>query len=405
MRWSSTVARAAALGLALTLSACATVAEKAPAPPPPAPAPIAAPAPPPPPPPPPPDPRAPLIAHHREQAEALERDGQLRPALDEWKVVLTIDPADAAARKSLTALEGRIERAVTEKIEAAKAALARGVQVEARRQLLAALALDPANKTAFQILQNEAQEPAYITHTVKQGETLASLALRYYGDRSRLEVIWETNQLPPHPKLVAGMTLKIPEIPGVPFVHPEARRPPPAVATPAAPGAAKVEPPKAEATSEEPAKDEYTTVNPLLADAREALDRKDYGDALSGIDRFLAGSPGNQEGLTIKKEALYQQGKTLLAGHQWDESYRTLNQLARLEPNYQDTGALLKQARARAIEQHYRQGVRLYREEKPADAIVEWQAVLALDPEHANAKKNIAQAERLLKALEERMKK
>ncbi len=52
-------------------------------------------------------------------------------------------------------------------------------------------------------------------------------------------------------------------------------------------------------------------MNPLLAEAREALERNDYGDAISGIDKFLAGNPGNHEGLTIKKQALYQQGKTL----------------------------------------------------------------------------------------------
>jgi tetratricopeptide (TPR) repeat protein len=402
VRRDSPGARATVLGLALVMGACATVAEKAP---PPKEVTVAPVVPAPPPPPPPPDPRAPLVARHREQAEALERDGQLRRALDEWKIVLTIDPADAAARQSLTALEGRIERAVTEKIEAGKAALARGAQAEARRQFLAALALDPTNRTAFQVLQNEAREPDFITHTVKQGDTLASLAQRYYGDRSRLEVIWETNQLPPNPKLVAGTILKIPEIPGVPFVQPEAKRPAPATATPAAPSAPKGEVPKGEAGREETAKDEYTTVNPLLAEAREALERNDYGDALSGIDRFLAGNPGNQEGLTVKKLALYRQGKSYLAGQRWEESYRTLTQLARLEPNYQDTAALVKQARTRAIEQHYREGVRLYREEKPAEAIVEWRAVLALDPDHANAKKNIDQAERLLRALEERKKK
>ncbi len=69
------------------------------------------------------------------------------------------------------------------------------------------------------------------------------------------------------------------------------------------------------------------------------------------------------------------------------------------------SSALIKHARTRAIEQRYREGVRLYREEKPAEAIAEWRAVLALDPEHANARRNIDQAERLLKALEERKKK
>ncbi len=222
MTRGSAVARAAVLALALVVSACATVAEK------PGPLPdMTAPVVPPSvvsPPPPAPDPRAPLVGRHRERAEALERDGQLRGARDEWKIALTIDPGDAAAGQSLKALEGRIERAVAEKIEGGRAALARGGQAEARRQFLAALALDPSNRVAFQALQNEARDVEFVNHTVRQGDTLPSLALRYYGDRSRSEVIWETNQLPANPRLVAGTTLKIPEIPGVPFIHPEARR-------------------------------------------------------------------------------------------------------------------------------------------------------------------------------------
>ncbi len=395
MKRGSAVARAAALALALVVSACATVAEK-PGPPPEATAPVVAP-PVASPPPPAPDPRAALVGRHRERAEALERDGQLRGAREEWKIALTIDPGDAAAERSLKALDGRIERAVAEKIEAGRAALARGARAEARRQFLAALALDPFNRVAFQALQNEARDVEFVNHTVRQGDTLQSLAQRYYGDRSRSEVIWETNQLPPNPRLVAGTTLKIPEIPGVPFIHPEARRPAPAVAPPVA-----VAP---SAPRGEPAKEEYTEVNPLLAEAREALDRRDYGEALSDIDKFLAGSPGNRDGLTVKKQALYWQGKTHLAGRRYEESYRSLAQLARLQPDYEDSAALLKQARARAVELHYREGVRLYREEKPAEAITEWRAVLELEPEHANARRNIDQAERLLKALEERRKK
>ncbi|HWO05119.1 MAG TPA: hypothetical protein VNQ54_10020, partial [Methylomirabilota bacterium] len=45
--------------------------------------------------------RDPLAARHRQQAEALERDGQLRRAAEEWKIVLTITPTDARARESL----------------------------------------------------------------------------------------------------------------------------------------------------------------------------------------------------------------------------------------------------------------------------------------------------------------
>lgn len=385
--------RTAALLLALALGACATTGEKAEPPRAgvtPSPGAVRPPAPSA------PDPRGPLVARHVEQAAALERAGDLRRAVDELKVALTIRPGDAAAAAALKALEAKIEGQVAERIRAGRAALARGVQAEARRQFLAALALDPANRAAFDALQSDTREGAFIAHTVRSGDTLAALAQRYYGDRSRSEVIWETNHLPPKPQLVAGTILKIPEIPGVPFVQPELKRP--AAASPATPAPATPRP-------EPPVKEEFAEVNPLLAEAREALDRKDWSEALSDVDRFLATSPGNADGIAVKKQALYQQGKTQLDSRRYTESYRALVQLARLQPDYEDSAKLLQQARTRAIEQHYAQGLRLYQEEKLAGAISEWRLVLDLDPQHANAKKNLDQAEKLQKALDQRKKK
>ena len=349
----------------------------------------------------------PLAARHRQQAEALERDGQLRRAAEEWKIALAIAPADARARESLRALQARIDQAVAERLDEGRKALARGVHVEARRKFLAALALDPSNRAAFDALQSDTREVEFITHTVRAGDTLGGLAQRYYGDRSRGEVIWETNQLPPNPRLAAGTTLKIPEIPGVPFVHPEARRPAPAVAaipTPDVPRTGSA--PGPSAPTAPPAREEFTPeVNPLLAEAREALERSDYPDAVATVDKFLSGKPGDREGLTLKKQALYGHAKSQMDARQYPESVQTLNQLARLQPDYEDVPVLLRQARTRIIEQHYTQGVRYYREEKLKEAIAEWRLVLEMDPSNANARRNIDQAERLLKALEQRKKK
>ena len=87
------------------------------------------------------------------------------------------------------------------------------------------------------------------------------------------------------------------------------------------------------------------------------------------------------------------------------ESIQSLTMLTKLQPDYEDVGALLKQARMRMIEQHYTQGVRFYREEKLKEAIAEWRVVLEMQPGHANARRNIDQAEKLLRGLEQRMKK
>lgn len=352
--------------------------------------------------------RDPLAARHRQQAEILERDGQLRRAAEEWKIVLTIAPADSRARESLRVLQARIDEQVAARLDEGRKALARGVQIEARRKFLAALALDPGNRAAFDALQSSTREVEFVTHTVRAGDTLSGLAQRYYGDRSRSEVIWETNQLPPNPRLAPGTTLKIPEIPGVPFVHPEARREPPPVAAVPTPDVPRPGPapspaaPTGPAAKDEPAPPE---VNPLLAEAREALERSDYPDAIGNVDKYLASKPGDREGLTIKKQALYGQAKSQMDAKQYSESLHSFALLTRLQPDYEDAPALLKQARARSIEQHYTQGVRFYREEKLKDAIAEWRVVLEMDPAHANARRNIDQAERLLRGLEQRMKK
>ncbi len=341
-----------------------------------------------------------LALRHRQQAEALERDGDLRRAVEEYKIALTIAPGDAQTRAALQALEGRIEQTVAQRIEEGRKALARGVQLEARRRFLAALALEPWNRTAFELLQTQTRDVEFVTYTVRAGDTLSSIAQRYYGDRARSEVIWETNQLPPNPRLVAGTTLRIPEIPGVPFIHPEARRAAPPAETRPGPDVLRPTAPRPDSPREE-----YTEVNPLLAEAREAAVRNDWGEALSTLDKFLAGKPGDREGMTLKKQVLYRQGKAQFDDKQYADSYQTLTQLVKLQPDYEDSMALLRQARSRTIEQHYTQGVRYYREEKLKEAIAEWRMVLDIDPTHVNARRNIDQAERVLRGLEQRMKK
>ncbi|HEV8585347.1 MAG TPA: LysM domain-containing protein, partial [Methylomirabilota bacterium] len=153
---------AAALGLALLLGACASV-----------------------------PPRAELARPSHARAQSLEVDGHLRAALLEWKVARAIEPDDAAARAAEARLAARIEGLVATKVTEARGALQRGAALQARRLLLAALALDPANATAADMLRGIG-DVEFVTYTVRAGDTLASLAQRYYGDRSRGEVIWET---------------------------------------------------------------------------------------------------------------------------------------------------------------------------------------------------------------------
>jgi peptidoglycan/xylan/chitin deacetylase (PgdA/CDA1 family)/nucleoid-associated protein YgaU len=158
-----------------------------------------------------------LAAAHNDRADQLEQQGRLRQALEERLVALTINPRDRKAQDVQKRLEGRITQESAALVQEAKALLGRGLVGEAQQRLLVALSLDPANRPAFETLQNDVREVMSIVHTVRAGDTCPSLAELYYGDRLRCEVIAETNRLALNAPLRPGQKLKIPEIPGVPF--------------------------------------------------------------------------------------------------------------------------------------------------------------------------------------------
>jgi len=158
-----------------------------------------------------------LAAAHNNRSDQLEKQARLRQALEERLVALTINPRDRKAQDARKRLGGRITQESGALVQEGKALLVRGLVGEAQQRLLVALSLDPTNRPAFETLQNDVREVMSIVHTVRTGDSCASLAELYYGDRLRCEVIAESNRLALSVPLRPGQKLKIPEIPGVPF--------------------------------------------------------------------------------------------------------------------------------------------------------------------------------------------
>ena len=167
-----------------------------------------------------PTPRGRAASRYVERAAQLERAGDLRAALDECGVALTIDPTNAAAQAQQRRLDARIESGVATRMKEGQR-LARTSPDDAARQFTAVLALDPLNQAAFQALRDAPRAGRFLTHTVRGRETAESLADLYYGDRSRADLIEQVNGIEPGAALVPGRALKIPEIPGVPFLRPD----------------------------------------------------------------------------------------------------------------------------------------------------------------------------------------
>ena len=87
------------------------------------------------------------------------------------------------------------------------------------------------------------------------------------------------------------------------------------------------------------------------------------------------------------------------------DAYNAAFQLVKSYPKDSTATSLLTQVRGRLVQQHYNQGMQLFRDEKLPSAISEWRTVLQYEPAHDGAKRNIEQAERLLKGLQERQQK
>jgi tetratricopeptide (TPR) repeat protein len=118
----------------------------------------------------------------------------------------------------------------------------------------------------------------------------------------------------------------------------------------------------------------------------------------------VLGPPPRPAAEIEKLEALYTAAKLHLAERRDDDAYRALSQLTRLHPQYKDCPTLLRDLRTRLVQQHYQEGLRLFREEKIEEAIVEWRLVLEMDPTQKPARRNIEQAEQILRTLAEHRK-
>jgi tetratricopeptide (TPR) repeat protein len=89
-----------------------------------------------------------FAAPYRAQAEQLERNGQLRQAVEAWSTALALAPNHEASRLALKLLRERIGREVAEHVRRGWHALAANGASEARRHFVAALALDPDSRAA-----------------------------------------------------------------------------------------------------------------------------------------------------------------------------------------------------------------------------------------------------------------
>jgi tetratricopeptide (TPR) repeat protein len=163
-----------------------------------------------------------LAEEYTEKAQNFEAQGNLVEALEQYKLVLTVDPENQLAKEKSTTLEQELNKKAEEHYQVGLKFYNQGQYREARKEFLTALRLNPEHADAKDKLTATKKEiehvTGYVVHTLQPEETISTLADKYYGDYRKFHLIAEYNELEDATKVTVGQLIKIPVIEGIPII-------------------------------------------------------------------------------------------------------------------------------------------------------------------------------------------
>ena len=346
--------------------------------------------------------------HYVRQARDSERSGDVRAALDEWKQAKAVSPASSEAEKNITRLQGVASKQAEEAFQEGMEAWDRGNYKSARRSFSTALRLDPSRKEALSQFLEEPQRPeGVITHRIAAGESLSTIAKKYYGDPQEYKLLAAYNKIADPSKLQVGDEILIPGAGAD-----EAASQPDGAAT-----SATTETPKAETPAESPAvqgappnTSAYNAPQRLVGQDQVEYDylqglgsyqKKDYGSAYREFLKVVKADPTYKDALKYYKDSAYQNGRIMLQAGNPEAAYESLKGLSDIDPDYRDARNYLSSAEAQVKEIHYLKGIQLYKQEQLEEALQEWKIVYDLDPGYKKVSYYIERCEQVLKKIKE----
>lgn len=334
--------------------------------------------------------RLPAAERFRAKAAEYEAAGELRRALQMWEVVSAFRSPDEEAAAKVKKLKDRMRELSAQHFKQGVAHYGAGSIPAARKEFLITLYYDPDNSEALDYLKNRLAGETFSTYEVKKGDTVQKIAQKVYQDPKKDFLIAVFNDLGKSPQLAPGTKLLIPNI-DTSLIEQYAE-------TELAPSAdAVVEDRMKPAEPEVPAPPAPVALTPL-EHAQELLRTKRYAEAAAAADRLLEQDRGNTEAVEVVNAAHYQLGMTTSEEKRYKEA---LAHFKKVDQNYRNARELRAATERQLAEVHYLDGVRLFVNEKLEEAIREWEAALALNPDHPKARKDIENAQNLLKRLRE----
>ena len=333
-----------------------------------------------------------LAKEYTAKAQQFEEQGDLVEALNQYKLVLTVDPENQLAQQKKATLEPQLQKLAEEHYKNGVKFYNKGEYGSARKEFLTALRYNPDHKNAKAKLTATSKDlgrvKRYIVHTVQADESISTLAQRYYGDFRKFHFIAEYNELEDATQVKVGQEIKIPVIEDVPII--------------ADPAAIQTDPGEAA----EPLSGEIITVKRFIIhtvqpeETLSKLAQTYYGDLtkfdviakFNDIIDITSVRVGHKlkipqvEGLPFLVEGKVEKTKTV--------SVPEDKPVTEVEAEKTEAPKIItKPISTEDQTANYRElGVELYQNKEYSDAIIELNKVLSVNPEDQTAQKYMALA-------------
>ncbi|MBI9090637.1 MAG: tetratricopeptide repeat protein [Desulfobacterium sp.] len=167
-----------------------------------------------------------LFQQHMTQGERLEKENNITSALEEYKLASAIDSRSKIASRKIKAVEKMLRKRAQIHYEKGVVLDKKGKYEMARKEYLAALQNWPDHSGAKKMLTTGMveEERGFIVHTIRPGESISRLALRYYGNYKKYPLIAKFNAMKNATQVRVGQTVKVPEIDGISVTELEKRQ-------------------------------------------------------------------------------------------------------------------------------------------------------------------------------------
>lgn len=369
------------------------------------------------------------VERHKALGEMYTSRGEYAKAKAEWERLLELEPSSTLAKQRLEDLEVLTATSDRVFVKRGRSLMQKGLLNEAKTEFEKALRIDAANERTLSYLVT-LDDIAFTEYTIKEGDTLSSIAAQYTHKASDYLILADFNQLGKDAQLRIGQSINIPLILGFrEALAPDAK-------------AILKETSDMEETSSADSREitpvqEADAINDLqmiFEQAVTAYNQRSYREAIRLFNQVYEQDPENveaynyifqaitslqqrtsdaagifeedisfQENLSASEvEALLKTAEAYREAGNLKEAITVLEQAEQVNPGNQEISQQLEEVRndfKEVITAYLNEGIKLFNQEALEEAIVEWDKVLELEPDNKQAANYKAQAEKRLNAL------